>query len=63
MNVSEIQRKYVAELENKVLSYTTKIEQLESRVKELEKELFNVNAHNKRLIESAMAAWERVDDQ
>lgn len=32
-----------------------------TRIKHLEKELSDVNEHRKRLIESAMAAWERVD--
>lgn len=33
-----------------------------TRIKQLEKELSDVNQHRKRLIDSAMAAWERVDE-
>ena len=43
-----------------------RIKQLEKqnkRIKQLEQELSECNAHRKRLIESSMEAWGRIDEQ
>lgn len=50
-------------IEHELTTARSEIARLKERIKQLEKELSDVNEHRKRLIESAMAAWERVDDQ
>ena len=37
--------------------------QLKGRIKQLEKELLECNAHRERLIVSSMEAWGRIDEQ
>ena len=40
-----------------------RLEEQKQRIKRLEKELFECNAHRERLIVSAMEAWGRIDEQ
>lgn len=40
-----------------------RLEKQNKRIKQLEQELSECNAHRKRLIESSMEAWGRIDEQ
>ena len=55
---SEIER-----LTAKVAQLYEGAEEQKHRIKRLEKELFECNAHRERLIVSAMEAWGRIDEQ
>ena len=41
----------------------SRLDKANKRIKQLEQELSECNAHRSRLIESSMEAWGRIDDQ
>lgn len=43
--------------------YRMKSDEQKQRIKQLEEQLSECNAHRVRLIDSSMAAWARIDDQ
>lgn len=49
--------------DNVILGAAYEIEKLQVRIKQLEEQLAESNAHRERLIVSSMEAWARIDDQ